>query len=125
MSYIGISICVLLCAVILKDKNRVFATVLSIAGAGIILFSVVKEFVAVIKSINLLGSYLSSTQGYIALMLKVLAITLLTQLVSDICRDNGENALADITETAAKVIVISLVLPLFETVINIVDGLIK
>ena len=58
-------------------------------------------------------------------MLKVLAITLLTQWVSDMCRDNGENSLAGITEFGAKITVTVLVLPLFETVIKLVGGIIK
>ena len=37
----------------------------------------------------------------------------------------GESALAGVTETAAKITVIALVIPLFETVIKIVIGLVK
>ncbi|MDE6385833.1 MAG: stage III sporulation AC/AD family protein, partial [Eubacterium sp.] len=42
-----------------------------------------------------------------------------------LCRDCGENALASQTETAAKVIVIAMILPLFETVIKIITGLLE
>ena len=58
-------------------------------------------------------------------MLKALGIALITQFVSDTCRDNGENALASITETVAKIAVIVMLLPLFETVFDIVSGLLK
>lgn len=83
------------------------------------------ELSDIVSSISDICSSMDSTAAYIKLMLKVLGITLITQFVSDVCRDNGENALASMTETAAKIIVVSIILPLFETVITIVSGLVK
>lgn len=113
------------CSLLLKDKNRTFAIILSIAG-GCLLFAIVSsELGEIIKSISDISNSVTSTAPYIKLMLKVLGITLITQFVSDICRDNGESALASMTEAVAKIIVVSIVLPLFETVISIVSGLVK
>ena len=58
-------------------------------------------------------------------MLKSLCIVIITQITVDLCRDNGENALASFTEISAKVLIISLVMPLFEAVITMVMGLVK
>ncbi|MFR5876478.1 MAG: SpoIIIAC/SpoIIIAD family protein [Eubacterium sp.] len=125
IKFIGIAISVLFCSLLLKDKNRTFSIILSIAG-GCLLFAIVSsEFSNIIKSITDISSSVASTAPYIKLMLKVLGITLITQFVSDICRDNGESALASMTEAAAKIIVVSIILPLFETVIAIVSGLVK
>ena len=65
------------------------------------------------------------TGAYIDLMFKILGISIVTQVVCDVCRDNGASALASQTETAAKILVLSLLLPLFQTVIGIVTGLVK
>ena len=54
-----------------------------------------------------------------------MGISIVTQVVCDVCRDNGASALASQTETAAKILVLSLLLPLFQTVIGIVTGLVK
>ena len=62
---------------------------------------------------------------YVKLMLKVLCIVIITQFTVDICRDNGENALASLTEMSAKVFALLLVMPLLETVISMVVGLVK
>ncbi len=62
---------------------------------------------------------------YVKLMLKVLCIVIITQFTVDICRDNGENALASLTEMSAKVFALSLLMPLLETVISMVVGLVK
>ena len=57
------------------------------------------------------------------LMFKVLGIALITQVISDLCRDSGESALAGQTEVAAKIIIVSLILPLLQTVVKIITGL--
>jgi stage III sporulation protein AD len=125
LKFIGISICILFCSIILKEYNRQFSIVLSIAGAALLFLSAVSELKSVVETVMSFSEVSSSALGYSKLMLKILGITLITQIVCDICRDNGENALASMTATIAKIIVVSLVLPLFETVISIVGGLVK
>ncbi len=122
---VGISFCVLMCALLLKNYNRTFSAILSIAGGSILFLAVSDKINDIVSAIIDVSSSVSSTAPYIKLMLKVLGITLITQFVSDVCRDNGESAMASITETASKIVVISIILPLFETVISIVSGLVK
>ncbi len=121
----GLSLCCVFLAVILREKNRAFALAVSVFGVCLIFYSTLSELRSVISELNGITNDISSAASYFRLMLKVLGITLMTQLISDICRDNGENALASVTEISAKLIVVVLVLPLFEAVISIVGGIIK
>ncbi len=123
--FIGVALCVLLCALFVKDHNRTVAALLTIGGVCLLLFSAVKELVGIADGLAALTEKVPSAKEYIRLMLKVLAITLLTQLVGNLCRDNGETALAAATELCAKAAVIALVLPVFESVITIVSGLLQ
>ena len=125
IKFIGISICVLFCSLLLKDYNRQIAIILSVIGSAILFLTAAGELSKVINSVISLSRVSSSVLSYSKLMLKILGITLITQIVCDICRDNGENALASVTGLVAKILIISLVLPLFETVIKIVGGLVK
>ena len=125
IKFIGISLCVLFCSLILKDYNRQIALVISLLGAGILLLGAFGELSEVVKTVLGFSALSSSGVSYSKLMLKILGIMLISQFVCDICADNGENALASITAIIAKIIVISMVLPLFETVISIVGGLVK
>lgn len=122
---LGIAVSVLFCSLLIKDKNKPIAVLLSVAGACLLFASAAGELKSILNTVNRIGNMNTQTASYLKLMLKVLAITLATQLVSDVCRDNGETALASMTETAAKILVIALVLPLFETIITIVAGLVK
>ncbi len=125
LKFIGISLCVLFLSLVLKDINRQIAVILSVIGSAILFMTAAGELSSVVKTVTDFSQASSSAVEYSKLMLKILAITLITQIVCDICRDNGENALASMTSTVAKILIISLVLPLFQTVINIVGGLIK
>ena len=121
----GVAVCVLFCCVLVRDKNRAVASVLSVAGVIILLIGAAGELGRLISGLSELSDYYTGSREYIKLMVKVLGITLLSGLIGDICRDNGETALASAAETGAKVIVAVMLLPLFETVIEIVTGLVK
>lgn len=122
---VGIVLIALILTVILKGVNKEIAIFITIAASILLFVTVANDLYSIAKSLADFSSSISSTQPYIKLMLKILGISLLAQFVSDMCRDSGENALAAQSEIASKIIILILTLPLFETVINIVTGLLK
>lgn len=111
--------------IFLRDVNKEFAFFVTIA-ASILLFSVViSEFYDVISSIFLISEGIGSINSYVKLMIKILVLVLLSQFVIDLCRDNGENALASQTELASKIIILVMIMPLFNSVLKIITGLLK
>lgn len=125
MQIIGISVCGLLLTVLLRDYNRTISLIVMLATAVIIFIFVADGLLGIFGYIEKISSGAESTAEYIKLMMKVLGITLISQFTSDMCRDAGENTLANQTETAAKIIVVLMVLPLFESVLNIITGLLE
>lgn len=121
----GIIVVSLILIVFIRDTKKEFSLLLSIAVGVIVFLSVTKEFYSVIQSISELVSQSGEISTYTNLMLKLLGISLLGQFVIDLCRDNGENAIATQAELATKIVIISMTLPLIEAVINIVTGLLK
>lgn len=115
----------LLLILFLKDTKREFSIILA-AACGIILFvTVADDLYEIATKIYDLSTQADNINTYISLMMRILGISLIAQFVADLCRDSGENALASQTETASKVLILIMTLPLFETVINIVTGLLK
>ncbi len=121
----GISVAVLFCALLVRDNHKTLATLLSVSGGVVLFAAVIGELSGIIGAVRSFSGSSPVTDAYLKLMLKALGITIITQFVADICRDNGENALASVTETAAKIAVVAMLLPLFETIISIVSGLLK
>lgn len=121
----GIVLITLILVIFLKDVKKEFAIIITIA-AVILLFSIVAaDFFEVVQRLSDLSSRVKNMQTYINLMIKILGISLLAQFLSDLCRDTGENALANQTEIVSKISILIMTLPLFETVITIVTGLLK
>ena len=118
----GIAAVCLLLTVLLRKENPTFALLVTVAGAGLLFYTVSKLAGSAFGILGDLKTAAGDTGAYIDLMFKILGIS---QVVCDVCRDNGASALASQTETAAKILVLSLLLPLFQTVIGIVTGLVK
>ncbi len=121
----GASLVILILSIVLKNYNRTYSIILSISGCVFIFLFVSDKISKLINNVFLLSQNVSGIYVYIKLMLKVLGVILITQFVSDLCRDNGENSLATMVETASKIVVITLVFPLFESIISFVIGLLK
>ena len=99
---LGISFCVLMCSLVVREHNKSFALILSVAG-GILSFLTISDKVGeLFSSLMSLSDSVPSGVMYVKLMLKVLCIVIITQFTVDICRDNGENALASFTEVSAN-----------------------
>ena len=105
----GIAAVCLLLTVLLRKENPTFALLVTVAGAGLLFYTVSKLAGSAFGILGDLKTAAGDTGAYIDLMFKIL----------------GASALASQTETAAKILVLSLLLPLFQTVIGIVTGLVK
>lgn len=121
---IGIALVALVFGIFFKQYNKTVALLLVLVSSLLVFwqsFSAVSEITAALKSIT---SGISEASSYIKIMFKVLGIALIAQLAADMCRDCDESALAGQTETAAKIAIIVVVLPLIQAVLKIVSGLV-
>ncbi|MCI9642935.1 MAG: hypothetical protein HFJ98_09220 [Eubacterium sp.] len=122
---IGISLSALILAVLIRDYNKTASIAIVIAASAMIFIRIASNVSTIFESLTQISSGVETAASYIKLMMKVLGIVLITQFTADLCRDCGEHSLASQTETAAKIIVVSMILPLFETVIKIVAGFLE
>jgi stage III sporulation protein AD len=108
-----------------KAYRPEFSVYISIA-CGVILFMMVagrfSEIVSLISEIFDRSGY---TNSYFPILLKVLAIAYLTDFVSQICRDAGENGIASKTEIAGKIFILYVSLPVFTSILSMIDILLN
>lgn len=111
---------------ILKDHVRPIALMLSAAGCLLILISalgIVNHFSGFLEEFKRSNEAISESIGIIA---KTLGVAYLTNFGSDICSDAGEKAIATALETAGKLIMLSMALPMlsgiFNSVVNMIGG---
>lgn len=110
---------------IIKNNTPAYSTLIS-AGIVIIIFiSIipdVKQLLSAVDSIQMTDDF--STKG-IGVMLKVFSILLVGSVCSDICRDNGEGAVAGVVELSSKLTAIACALPVLTAVVSLATSFLR
>lgn len=102
-----------------------FSVYISIA-CGIILFmTVIAQFSDILSVVSDVFSCSGYANSYFPVLLKILAIAYLTDLISQVCRDAGENGIASKTEMAGKIFILYASLPVFTSILSMIDILLR
>ena len=116
----GVTVLTLVLSLVLKKDAPVIAFLLVLAAGAVLLWQVgtaaqdtVRRFSALLERGNLeSGLYLP--------VLRVVGIAALVRILAALCRDAGQSALAAKMEIAGAVLTLSVCLPLFEQVLNLI-----
>ena len=122
---VGIVLTALIINIVLKNYSKEFTLLINIVCTIIIFTLISKDLKGIVDRLTSISNEISVLLPYIKIMLKILGISMIAQLLSDLCRDNGENTLANQTELSAKIIILVTALPLFTTIMDIMIGMLK
>lgn len=122
---VGIVLTALIINIVLKNYSKEFTFLINIVCTIIIFKLISKDLKGIVDRLTSISNEISVLLPYIKIMLKILGISMIAQLLSDLCRDNGENTLANQTELSAKIIILVTALPLFTTIMDIMIGMLK
>ena len=122
---VGIVLTALIINIVLKNYSKEFTFLINIVCTIIIFTLISKDLKGIVDRLTSISNEISVLLPYIKIMLKILGISMIVQLLSDLCRDNGENTLANQTELSAKIIILVTALPLFTTIMDIMIGMLK
>lgn len=122
---VGIVLTALIINNVLKNYSKEFTFLINIVCTIIIFTLISKDLKGIVDRLTSISNEISVLLPYIKIMLKILGISMIAQLLSDLCRDNGENTLANQTELSAKIIILVTALPLFTTIMDIMIGMLK
>jgi stage III sporulation protein AD len=112
-------------ALTLRPKNSEIALLLTVAAAVTLLLSVLGSASAVIETVRQIVAVSGVSTGYLAIMLKVIGICLLTEFAANTCRDAGSTALAANVTLTGKLLVTAAALPLYADILNLVTALLS
>lgn len=122
---VGIVLTALIINIVLKNYSKEFTFLVNIVCTIIIFTLISKDLKGIVDRLTSISNEISVLLPYIKIMLKILGISMIAQLLSDLCRDDGENTLANQTELSAKIIILVTALPLFTTIMDIMIGMLK
>lgn len=115
---IGIGLLAALITIILKEYKKEYAIYSVLIGGAIILFYSLETINLIIRFINDLSINSKYNSNFISLLLKITGISILTEYAVSICKDSGENAIANKIDFGGKIIMISLSIPVISTTLN-------
>lgn len=119
----ALAIVAALCAVVVRKQAPEIAMVLVLLGAAVILswsFSAVSGVKAMMDSLRKAAGL---SPAVVAPVIKTVGVAILTRFAAEICRDAKEGGLAAFVETAGAAVALFLAVPLLETVLNMITGL--
>ena len=119
----AVAVAAALCAVVVRKSASELVVVLALA-AGCIILSV---SLGALESVRALMDTLADTAGLspavLAPVVKTVGIAILTRVAAELCRDAQESGIAAFVETAGAAAALFVALPLMETVLSMVTGL--
>lgn len=90
-----------------------------LAAAGLALVSLAAPAV---ERLRALFDQAGLDSGHTAILLKTLAVSMVTKLCADLCRDGGSQALGTAVELAGALTALLILLPLLEAVTALLQG---
>lgn len=103
-----------------RQQNRTYALMLSVAAGAALLLYALPQLAAVIKQASALAAAAGRDTGArLGVLLKAAAAALLGEWGVNICRDAGENALGFKLETAVRILLIASAMPIYAELISL------
>lgn len=105
-------------ALVLRRERPEFAAVCALITSALILWSVIAQISAVIGSLRQLIESCGVDINYFIICIKAAGMAYLAQFAAEILRDSGEGAIASKVETAGKIGILVLTLPVMRSLIE-------
>lgn len=122
-SVIGLALTGVFLALVLKQCNMPpLALVLGLAVGVLILLRLLPALGGVLDVFRRLAGEAGLNQLYLGVLLKIVVVSYVAEFVAGLCRDAGESALAAKVELAAKVVIMTLSVPI---IVNILDSVVN
>ncbi len=117
---VAFCICGCVLCLMIRQYQKPHAVLLGFGICCMMLLSLMPQIEDIISAATELFSGSGMEYEYFLILCKAIGITYLTQLGMDFCRDCGENAICTAVELFGRISLISLSLPLFTELVQIV-----
>ena len=118
VSLIGITI-----ISILKQYRPEFTIYISLIAGIIIISIVIGKLDGIIQILKSLSEKSTIDKEFLNILLKVTGIAILTEYISSVCKDAGENAIANKVNLGGKLIIMSLSIPIISGLLETITAI--
>ena len=117
---IGIGLISLIIIIIIKQYRAEFAIYISIVAGICILYLTVNRFTSIINLLKSISDKSGINSKFLAILIKMTLIAILAEFSISICKDSGENAIANKVELGSKVIIMSMSIPIISNLLEVI-----
>lgn len=110
---------------LMRQLRPEFAPLVALAGVGVILVQLIEVLLNVSSTVENLISLAGLEKENVEILIKALAVCVITQFASDVCYDNSFSSAAAAVELAGRVGAIALAMPMIKAAAEIAIGLIN
>lgn len=103
---------------IFKDKRSDLAVLVSLAAGVILFLLIISSVTDIINFVNDITTKANIDIVYIGVVFKILAISYLATFCSEICKDAGASSIASKVEFSAKILILTLAIPILMAVLQ-------
>lgn len=109
---------------LVKAYKPEFTIETTLCASIILLYFIIEALVYGISYISNIYSNLSYGKSYFPIIIKVLAISYVTEFAVALCQDAGEKAIASKVELAGKIAIFFAAIPVFNSLLALLNSLI-
>ena len=120
LKIIGVGIIAIIISVIMKQYNPEFTIYVSIIAGIIIIFLSLDKITGIVTLLTNLSKKTGMNAEYLAILLKITGIAILTEFAVSVCKDAGEVAIASKVDLGGKIIVISMSIPIISALLELI-----
>jgi stage III sporulation protein AD len=104
--------------IMFKDRRGDIAVLVSLAAGTILFLLIISSLNDVINFVNDITTKANIDMVYIGVVFKILAISYLATFCSEICKDAGASSIASKVEFSAKILILTLAIPILMAVLQ-------
>ena len=117
LKIISISLICVFLSLIIKQKSPEFSLIVSCSGGVLILILCFDYLVEIVSFYSLLGNKVGVDVGIIKIALKICCVGILTEFVSELASDFGNNVIASKVVFGGRVIICLIMLPIVKDLV--------
>lgn len=123
LQIVGVGLAATLMALLLKEKNPAFASLLTLIVGALIFIGLIDQIKLVIDMLRKIADTARLNSVYVATVLKIIGIAYISEFGSQIAKDAGQANLAGKIELAGKVLILVMAIPILTAIVETVMNL--
>ncbi|MCL2621717.1 MAG: stage III sporulation AC/AD family protein [Firmicutes bacterium] len=120
---IGVAILTTFAVVMLRGQRPEIAAIVGVAGGLVVLFMFIDQLALVFDSFYSIVNKANISSQLFSVILKIIGVGYITEFACGVCADSGMQSLADKVALAGKVTILVLALPIINSIIDLVVGI--